>query len=49
MKCKYSKCTFSDDCMILDITGKEPKSFDSCSYSKKQKDLEPSKETKKEK
>ena len=37
MKCRFVECAYAEDCGIIDITGKEPKSFSSCSYSKKPK------------
>jgi hypothetical protein len=34
MKCPIEKCSRSEDCEILDIIKKIPKSFKDCSYSK---------------
>jgi hypothetical protein len=38
--CPYKECTNHADCAILEITGKVPKSFDACSYSKTQSQLD---------
>ena len=35
MECPHKDCAANEDCTILDITGKIPKTFSSCSYSKK--------------
>ena len=40
MKCPFKICTNHTDCAILDITKKVPESFDKCSYSKTQAQLE---------
>lgn len=37
MKCPYEECVLSEDCVILDITKKIPKSMKTCSYSKEKK------------
>lgn len=34
MKCPYKECSESDDCTILDIIKKIPKSSKQCSYFK---------------
>lgn len=31
-KCPYEDCKSHNDCVIIDITGKIPKSKDKCSY-----------------
>lgn len=33
-KCPHTECVNASDCSIIEITGKIPKTFDSCSYSK---------------
>jgi hypothetical protein len=43
--CPHKECVKSDACTILEITGKIPKSFDCCSYSKS-KDQQTKKENK---
>ena len=34
VNCPYIECLSHEGCTILEITGKIPKSFDACSYSK---------------
>jgi hypothetical protein len=34
MKCPHKSCALSNDCAIIDITGKTPESFNACSYSR---------------
>jgi len=36
MKCSITECVAHNDCGILDITKKQPKNADACSYFKDQ-------------
>jgi len=40
MKCKIVDCVNHDDCGILEITQKQPKNANSCSYYKDQKHVD---------
>jgi hypothetical protein len=40
MKCKLTDCSNHEDCIILDITKKQPKDSKSCSYFKTQQQLD---------
>jgi hypothetical protein len=35
-KCPYEECRSHNDCVIIDITGKIPKTKDKCSYFEKE-------------
>jgi len=43
MKCKHEKCSSHEDCGILEITGKEPETAESCSYFRSHKRAEKNK------
>jgi hypothetical protein len=44
MKCLINECSNNEDCMILEITKKQPEDSDSCSYFKTIKQAEKKKE-----